>query len=160
MERVILVGKRQRKRVCRMFGVSKGYLSQILHFKKDSMMAREIRTYCIGTLHATMMEEAPSNSPPIVEGAIRIWIHYRYRERGCQEGRQSFPRPDQEFAQRCCESVGSSWRCGSGQMDKRTNGLSDTLKIIETSPKNADCCLYCWFEEFVLEVCAFCRWEL
>ena len=63
MERVIIINKRQRKRVIRMFALSKGYLSRILRYKVDSKMAREIRQYCIGTMHAKVMEEAPSNSP-------------------------------------------------------------------------------------------------
>lgn len=59
MERIILINKRQRKRVIRMFALSKGYLSRILRYKVDSKMAREIRMYCIGTLHASVLEERP-----------------------------------------------------------------------------------------------------
>ena len=59
MERMIIISTKERKRIARLFGVSKNYLSEILHYKKNGFKAREIRQYCIGTMHATVMEEKP-----------------------------------------------------------------------------------------------------
>lgn len=56
MERIIILTKKHRKRVCGLFGVSNNYLSEILRFKKNSHKAYTIRDYCVRCLEAKTME--------------------------------------------------------------------------------------------------------
>lgn len=52
MERIIIMGRRERRRVKRLFGISSAYLSQMLRFKTNSHKAHVVRDYCVRSLGA------------------------------------------------------------------------------------------------------------